>query len=93
MKFCFEYFTNINNLLYRNHEKKFNGKLKLNKEVISTLDNVQLRNINGGLKDLADGDASNIRCTGDLNTCSPCDASGAAICKTIIYNTKCIAII
>lgn len=66
-------------------KKKFNGKLKFNKEVISALDNVQLRNINGG---------SNIRCTGDLNTCKPCDPSGAAVCKSDAnYKTKCIAII
>lgn len=69
--------------------KKFNGKLKFNKEVVSVLSNSELKGFKGGVANLED--ASQIRCSGDLNTCSPCDKTGALVCKTIMYNTKCIA--
>jgi natural product precursor len=69
--------------------KKFDGKLKFNKEVVSVLSNSELKKLNGGLND---ADASRIRCTGDLTTCDPCASTGALVCKTIMVGNKCIGI-
>lgn len=49
-------------------KRKFTGKLSLNKETITRLNETQQNQILGG---------SNIRCTGDLASCNPCDPNSS----------------
>lgn len=49
-------------------KQKFSGKLRLNKETITRLNETQQNQIMGG---------SNIACTGDLRTCKPCEPTSS----------------